>query len=75
MLKKIKRIFKIGELWSRVELLEADNDLLKQQNNDLDSRIKKLEYRTISERTLEQDTVSPSRVLDEWLNGEDGADE
>ncbi len=78
MLKKIKRIFKTGELWRRVELLEADNYLMKEQINDLNSRIEKafkrteqLEKRTISYRTQQTDIVLPRQIFNEWLNGED----
>lgn len=77
MFERIKKLIRIGDLWRRVELLEVDNDLLKQQNKDLGERVGLLEKRTVSERTLEKEVISPRQILDEWLNGaseEDDAD-
>lgn len=68
----MKEFFKKLLIFRRVKKVEEENALLRQEVKELREELSK---RTISQKTMQQDNepVSTSQILSEWLNGEEGA--
>ncbi len=68
----MKEFFKKLLIFRRVKKVEEENALLRQEVKELREELNK---RTISQKTMQQDNepVSTSQILSEWLNGEEGA--
>lgn len=68
----MKEFFKKLLIFRRVKKVEEENALLRQEVKESREELNK---RTISQKTMQQDNepVSTSQILSEWLNGEEGA--
>lgn len=52
--------------------LESKLELLKDQMSDIGSEMKEFNKRTVSKRTLDEDTPLPTgQIINEWLNGKE----
>ena len=59
----------------RIIALEERNKLLEERTAALETKVKELSKKTISKKTLQDDeSPSPSQILNEWLNGEEEED-
>lgn len=55
-----------------MKILRENNYLLTKRVEALEEKVEELSKKTISQKTLEEDTPPPpSQILDEWLNGEE----
>ena len=68
----MKEFFKKLIIFRRLKKVEEENALLRQEVKELKEELNK---RTISQKTMQQDNepVSTSQILSEWLNGGEGA--
>lgn len=68
----MKEFFKRLHIFHRLKKVEEENDCLKQEVKELREELNK---RTVSQKTMQQDNepVSTSQILSEWLNGEESS--
>lgn len=56
----------------RLKALEGRNRILEDKTAALEAKVEELSKKTISQKTLQEDeSPSPSQILNEWLNGEE----
>ena len=56
----------------RNDYLESKVDLLKKQLEAIETKLKELDRKTISQKTLEEDKPLPTgQIINEWLNGKE----
>lgn len=67
----MKEFFNRLLIFKRVRKIEEENALLRQEVKELREELSK---RTITQKTMQQDNepISTSQILSEWLNGEEG---
>lgn len=68
----MKEFFKRLLIFRRLKKVEEENDCLKQEVKELREELNK---RTVSQKTMRQDNepISTSQILSEWLNGEESS--
>lgn len=68
----MKEFFKRLLIFRRLKKVEEENVCLRQEVKELREELNK---RTISQKTMKQEneTISTSQILSEWLNGEESS--